>query len=353
MKILINVADFDHATTKSIGIYNVALGLCMGLAINPNITELKIRSDKQFKSLLNIESKKIKFDVLDEPVSGLNRVWWECLGVWIWAEKQDVDWIIYPKGFMPILKHRKIKSCAYVHDVMHNFYKAHYTKQQSLFKNFYFPTLFKNTLNNADLIVTNSDFTNDELSGLNEYQDIQTLGIGFENLHLNIQNQDRDYQYDVLIYASSAPHKVSYKIASYVKKYQQEKKLSLKIVVIGGQIATEFDCLGWDYKPRLSEYDYQQILNDTKLVIYASEYEGFGMPPIERLTKNQGVIASNIRPISDFIDEALLFDNDNYISFSLILTKGLQIKEWKHYKKLKTKTWEEITKNLYKLLNDT
>lgn len=346
MKIALTVADFNHATTKSIGIYNVALGLCRGLASNESVEQLTIRCDHEFQELLNIDSDKTVFDLIEQPLGGFKRLIWETVGVWHWAEKNQFDWIIYPKGFMPLLKHKKVKSCAYVHDVMHQFYENNYPSQQSLFQKLYFPTLFKKTLKNADLIVTNSDFTSDELRGLSRHQNIQTVGIGFETSALNLQNQHQDHKYDVLIYASSAPHKISNQIASYIKKYQQEQKLGLKIVVVGGKIAEQFDSLAWNYKPRLSEHDYQQLLNHTKLVIYASEYEGFGMPPLERLVNNQGVVASNIRPISDFIDESLLFDNDDYAMFSASLTRGLQIKEWKHYKKITTQSWDEIAVNL-------
>ena len=38
---------------------------------------------------------------------------------------------------------------------------------------------------------------------------------------------------------------------------------------------------GWSYHTRLDEASYQRLLGRARVVVYVSEYEGFGMPPIE------------------------------------------------------------------------
>ncbi|MFT5239765.1 MAG: hypothetical protein ACI9OU_000619 [Candidatus Promineifilaceae bacterium] len=346
MRVGVTVADLDHDTTRSIGIYNVALGLCRGLAQCTGIRHVVIRGDRAFQEALAFESDKFEFDLIERPVSGVNRVLWECYGASRWADQQQLDWLVFPKGFTPFLRPKKAKICAFVQDVMHDFYAAHYPECQSLAQKLYFPRLFRSTLKRADLIVTSSEFIRQEVVSKGRRDAVATIGIGFEPQ----QSRTGQNKHDVLIYLSSAPHKLSQTMIDYVARYQREMAADLRVCGLGNTLQSEIDQHGWTHYGRISDQGYAALSSSVRVVVYASEYEGYGMPPVERLISEQGVICSDIEPMASHIDPALLFCNTRYESFADALGKALARESWGSMLLLETESWQQVAAKLFKEL---
>jgi hypothetical protein len=346
MRVGVTAAELDHGTTKSIGIYNVALGLCRGLAQCAGIRQVVIRCDRAFQKALDLESDKFEFDLIERPVSGVRRVLWECYGASRWADQQQVDWVIFPKGFTPLSRPQTAKICTYVQDVMHDFYAVHYPDCQSLAQKLYFPRLFQSTLTRADLVVTASEFARQEVITRGRRDAVTTIGIGFEQQH-RIKGHNK---HDVLIYLSSAPHKLSQTMIDYVARYQRESAADLNVCGLGSALQSETDKHGWTHYSRISDQEYEALSSSVRVVVYASEYEGYGMPPVERLISEQGVICSDIEPMASHVDPALLFCNTSYESFADVLGKALARESWESLLLLETECWQQVAAKLVKEL---
>jgi len=344
MRIGITAADLDHAGTKSIGIYNVALGLCRGLVECPRISTVVVRCDESFKQSIGVESEKLEFDMIDQPVGGFSRILWECWGASGWAKKQKLDWVIYPKGFTP-LRHGGAKICAYVHDAMHDFYAKNYRESQSLAQKTYFPALFKSTLRRADLIVTNSEFTTSEVARFGRKDRVATVGIGFEEGAAE-SGGGEPIDFDALVYLSGAPHKLSAKMIEYLARFRTERMPNLRLCGVGNGMRDEIEAAGGSHFSRLSDEDYASLGRRCKVVIYSSEYEGYGMPPLERLGELRGVICSNIEPMASHIDAGLLFDNDDFEPFASVLENALQRETWSGQLKIAIPSWGEVAERV-------
>lgn len=341
-----SAADLCVRQNRSIGIINVARGLIQGM--NDLDIEVVVRCDSAFKDSIGEYGNNVKFDIIPQALGGVARVKWECFSVVKWAEKLDADWLFLPKGFAPLFKSSKVKLCCYVHDVMLDFYASHFREQLSMLQKYYFPLLYRRTLRDADLIVTSCEYTKSEIFRLGGRGDIEVVGIGFE-MKSDPQVSDKaESEYDVLMFGSPQPHKLASMVENQLHQFMINHPLDLRIAVLG---MTEGN-RGWECFSRLDEMEYAELLAKSKVVIYASEYEGFGMPPIERLASEQGVMASNIRPISDHIAEDLLFKNDDQSSFDEALFSALERESWKGLLKVDIKSWRTIAIRCCDLMED-
>jgi glycosyltransferase involved in cell wall biosynthesis len=80
----------------------------------------------------------------------------------------------------------------------------------------------------------------------------------------------------------------------------------------------------WRVLPRLPTADFNQLLGRSRVLVYFSEYEGFGMPPIEALLHGAAPVYSRIPAmIETSAGLGFPFANDDYASFAAALDAAL------------------------------
>jgi glycosyltransferase involved in cell wall biosynthesis len=80
----------------------------------------------------------------------------------------------------------------------------------------------------------------------------------------------------------------------------------------------------WLVHPRLSNEEYRRIMTSSRVVLFTSEYEGFGMPPVEGLLAGACPVYSDIPVAREVMDGAgMPFANESYASFARAMDQAL------------------------------
>lgn len=185
MKIAIALSDQSFTRTKSMGIFNVSMGLTRGLMQHPEVTELHILGNNECGDTFRDCPPHVHLHLMDKPVPRrFARVWWDQFGLSSAVRRISPDWLILPKGFPPLFPCLgKTKLACYVHDVMWEYYKKLGKKGLNPFpwyENHYFSHLGKKALKNSDLVLTSTQFNATRFRAHVPTSRIAVIGIGFE-----------------------------------------------------------------------------------------------------------------------------------------------------------------------------
>lgn len=156
------------------------------------------------------------------------------------------------------------------------------------------------------------------------------------------------------------------KVMNEIKKIDPE----LKLILVGGHGWLSADFFETFHKLNLSDsvkiigfidgYDLPYLYKLSKLFVFPSLYEGFGLPPIEAMSQKVPVLASNIQVFKEILNNACeYFDldaspkewalkilnivNDKELS-SCLIVKGLELAS--------TYTWKKTAKAVFSVYKD-
>lgn len=321
MKLLISLTDISFVFTKSIGIFNVAMGLTRGLMACPQVTELHILGNEECAAQFSELPPHVSLHLSDKAVPRrFGRVYWDQWGVQRAIKKIAPDWAILPKGFPPYF--RAMGSCklaCYLHDVNWEYYQGKDWGKQSPFPKWelmYFSRLGLRSLEISDLVLTSTQFNKGRYSSLRPQSRSAVVGIGFDKEASPARTQ---LPKDILIYVSPYPHKRSDLVLPRMKAWlaQRADAQGIRVILVGGlPEGFVLPDANWISHPRLAFADLQQLkLEQCRASVYFSDYEGFGMPPVESLRLGVPCLASDLPPIRENIPARYLFDNDDEAQF--------------------------------------
>jgi glycosyltransferase involved in cell wall biosynthesis len=314
-----SIADQNVATTKSMGIYNFSLSLARHLARHPLLGKLDVFSNHTTTPDLQLSANS-RIEECGEAVrSKFGRILWDQWGVHRRARAAGRSWLFLPKGFCSFLQRPPVPVAAYVHDIMGVFYQRRYPRYGSRFESWYFDRSLKATVTQARIIFTNTEFTKNELThwtrqlGLTP-PEIMVAGYGFEVPEAGeAEKTDR-----VLLFASDMPHKRTDTLVSFLNQWLRESNYRGVIDCIGIFSNGRAKCEGpnWNWIGRVPPAQSRQMIRRAKAVIYSSEYEGFGMPPVEAVLEGTCPVYSDIPPMREVMGNAgRPFSNDSGESF--------------------------------------
>ena len=125
MKLLISLTDQSFAATKSVGIFNVSMGLTRGLMSCGEVSELHILGNQECADSFGDRPSHVYFHLLDKPVPRrFGRIFWDQWGVSRAIRAIRPDWAILPKGFPPFFPCiGSTRLACYVHDVNWEYYR--------------------------------------------------------------------------------------------------------------------------------------------------------------------------------------------------------------------------------------
>lgn len=324
MKVCINLRDQDFIHTKSIGIYNVAMGLARALAANERVTQLVLltntSTDKDLAELQSNE-KVLTIGSKQDAPRGWRRLVWDQWGIVQAVNRLDVDWLILPKGFPPFLRWPRAKVCSYVHDNIFRFYREMGWPGIPVFESRYFSCCYRRAIHKAELIVTNSQSTLDEVQAAGRTMPASKVGIGFEQTRTR-HGGDRE---GIIIFTSPHPHKLTRQSILWLRRWKEDHHNQAVIYGVGGMPDdVEWpDGEDWVKVPRISQQEMQELWGKVRVLVYFSAYESFGMPPCEAVRSGVIPIASDIPPHRETLASEYLFPNDDYDTFTTRLNDAL------------------------------
>jgi glycosyltransferase involved in cell wall biosynthesis len=330
--ILFSLADQSFARTKSVGILNVSVGLARALVAARPEGGVTFFSNAELRGGLPAEEAGVAVqDFPGAAASRWGRIWYDQVGVYRAARRFPGAWLLLPKGFASFLlpPPRGVRLACYVHDTMQAHYRQHHPRFFPRFERTYFWRGFQATLRCADLILTNSQFTAAEVRAAAASFGIQTgpvacVGIGFDT---PVSPPRAAQRAGLLVLASTLPHKRTAQAVNWLKRWQGERPAFRDPVhwvgsLPAGLLLPPFP--NWHHRARLEDPAYQELMSQVRSLIYFTEFEGFGMPPVEAVFRGAAPVYSDIPATREVMrGRGMAFANDSYDSFATALERGL------------------------------
>ena len=236
----------------------------------------------------------------------------ECIGL-------DLFHIPFYSGFYS--KKSKIKVVVTVHDLMYRFVNEFFGNNffVNRIKILYFDFIVKHTLLNADIIISVSETTRNDVKNT----------FGFDSICIpEDSNIKGDYDLSIL-----AKYKLNYKsFYFYCGNNRPHKNIdfiknifknnpNLPPLVLAGK--GHESCNNVIVTGIISENELKALYKSTIAFIFPSKYEGFGLPVIESLRENTFVVASKISAFLEFKSvNIFFFELGNRIEFLEAIQKS-------------------------------
>jgi glycosyltransferase involved in cell wall biosynthesis len=324
-----SLADQDFARTKSIGIFNVSRQLAEALAREPRLTTFTVLANHTLPPVLHLPPTT-RVVMSESAIGGrVKRILWDQWRLYSDAQRTGDEWLLLPKGFASFLRRPPVRLAVYAHDMMHDFYASKYPGQAPAFENSYFRRSMLATLRDAQLIFTNTEFTAHEVRRVARQHSLREprvccAGIGFERQSpMDVPRENR-----IVVLTARWPHKRSDLALAWLKRWQDESGFDGFIDLIGGLPAGVLcpERPRWLHSKRLAEFAYRELLHQARALVYFSDHEGFGMPPVEAVLAGACPVFSSLPATREAMGEAgLPFSNTEYGSFKMAMNRALAI----------------------------
>ena len=344
MRLLVSLSDQSFKATKSVGIFNVSLGLARALMHTPGIDELHILGNDECAETFADAPSRVRLHRMQNPVpGGWKRLLWDQYGLVKAIRSIRPDWALLPKGFPPYwFPCGRTRLACYVHDIIWEHYEQlpPEQRQHTPFPPFelrYFRTLGLRALAKADLVLTSSQFNRERFAAHIPTARTEVVGIGFDTPSTPPALAQGN---GILLYVSPYPHKLTAQAIRWLTPWLAEHP-DTRVHLIGSlpdDMAPAVDSAQWIRHGRIRREELTRIMTEEcRLSAYFSAYEGYGMPPIESLMAGLPCLASDIPPIRENIPAACLFSNSDHAAFLSKLDEAyahphlaapLQLKTW-------------------------
>ncbi len=323
MKLALSLTDQSFIATKSVGIFNVSMGLARGLMDCREVEELHILGNEECAGAFHGCPGHVHLHLAGKAVPRrFARVWWDQWGVSSAIRRIAPDWVLLPKGFPPYFPRLGgARLACYVHDVNWEYYETRrgggrenpFPRHQLA----YFRRLGLRALAVSDLVLTSTQFNLARFAAHVPGVRAAAVGIGFDS---PLREPAATPGADVLFYASPYPHKLTRLGIARLEAWLAARggrgpaprihvigRLPGGCALPGGQ---------WVEHGRLPQAELDSLMRgQCRVSVYFSDYEGFGMPPVESLRAGLPCVASDLPPIRENIPARYLFDNADEQSF--------------------------------------
>lgn len=329
MKLLISLTDQSFAATKSVGIFNVSMGLTHGLMQCPQVQELHILGNNEcIETFANCPPHVHLHELQRSVPKRFGRIIWDQFSLPAAIRKISPDWVLLPKGFPPFFPCiGRTKLACFLHDVIWEYYQQLPKNAASPFpphELVYFRALAKRALSAADVVLTSTQFNKARYKTYAPQAHVKVVGLGFDTPPMpQLHRGD-----DILFFASPFPHKLTalgvLRLQAWLRQHPHAQHLRIHTV---GTLPpdTVLTDARWVHHGRIPHESLRKLMTETcRLAVYFSAYEGFGMPPVECLLMGLPCVASDIPPIRENIPAEYLFDNNDEQAFIRTMTAAYQ-----------------------------
>jgi glycosyltransferase involved in cell wall biosynthesis len=326
MRIVYNLRDQNWETTKSLGVLNVSLRILEGLAGLPDIECIDVLANSSLAARLPnspVARRACRFHGLATAApSGWSRLIWDHWSVVRQTNTLKPDWLLLPKGFAPLTRWPSTRVSAYVHDNVFGYYNRKNIRPFPIGQSTLFHRMLQRTAKMADSIVTNSQFTASEFR-----RDFVPRGrvarigapgsTGTTPKHHAVSDA-------LLVPTSAWPHKLTAQAITWIGRWIEETGFK---DAVHGYGSLPRDCPWprrerWMHHGRIDDAGLAQLYGSNTTLIYFSDYEGYGLPPVEAAIARQRAIASDLPALRETMPASCLFDNRDYASFHQALSRA-------------------------------
>ena len=332
-----SLADQSFSRTKSLGILNVSLELLQALARRPDCARLTVLANVSLRERLVLSAARQIENHNSAADSGWGRVWWDQFGVYNAARRAGNEWLLLPKGFASFARRSPVRLAAFVHDVMQDHYDRNHPGVMSGWEAAYFRTAFRATLRQAEIIFTPSEFTRCEVERVAREKHwrlprLVCCGEGFVPPAAPPAGERRD----IVVLAGWMPHKLTRRAVEFLSRWQLENSFAGQVHWVGA-FPDKLELPerpGRRRHPRLPEAEFRTLLARASVVLYFSDYEGFGRPPVEAVLAGACPVYSDLPVLREVMAGCgAPFANASYESFAAALrcalaTRPQQLRIW-------------------------
>ena len=240
----------------------------------------------------------------------------------------------------------------------------------------------KKSIKNADKLIAISEATKNDIIELFKINNerIQTIyngtNIDAEYKVTEAQEQEIKEKFNIekvpyIFFISTIEPRKNIPTLIKAYSYVREKKIDLKLILAGG--------LGWKYEDILSKIENskykediclqgyiskeekQYLFKNTKMLVYPSLYEGFGLPILEAMANKALVVTSNVSSLPEVGEDIAYYYNNvlNYEELGEKIIEVLNIDEKEREEKInkglyqvKKFTWEKCAKETLEILKN-
>jgi hypothetical protein len=328
-RITYNVADQNAATTKSIGIYNFSVQLARQLAGSGSVARLDILANPYVEQDLTT-GPRTRISRHSMPVRHrLGRMIWDQWSLYSAARALGNEWLFLPKGFASFIRRPPCRLAAFVHDTMGDYYQRHYAGFESTAEFLYFDRSLRATLRHAQVIITNTRYTQSQIENYARRRGLDCprivpIGIGFDAVTPEAAHKTES----IVLFASQAPHKRTDLAVELLTNWLAAGTFTGVINCIGifSDRIKKPDLPAFRWIGRVPSAEKLRLVREARAIIYTSEYEGFGMPPVEAVLEGTCPVYSDIPPLLEVMGGAgCAFSNHDPHSFVSAIERALRI----------------------------
>lgn len=322
-----SVADQHFEKGKSLGILNVSRGLLSHLARSNEIAALDVLLNHTLDEMLDIPPN-VRRHYHDSAVRNrLSRAIWDQWGVYSAARRTGNAWLFLPKGFASFMSRPPGRLAAIIHDAMHDYFRQSYPTAISRAELWYLEKTMRATIQQASIIFTISQFTASEVHRLAEQSGLPcpriiTMGVSFNRPSQTPAARNNA----IMALVNPSPHKRTDITIDYLQRWAKQSRFDGTIECVGRLPAGARlpATTQWNHHGRLAEQEYQELLRSVRCLVFVSEYEGFGMPPVEAVLAGVCPTYSDITVTREVMAGAgCPFSNGNFDSFSYAMDRAL------------------------------
>lgn len=268
------------------------------------------------------------------------------------------DFLLSPAGVTPLFKLPFYKQLVIIHDIRFMKYKNTFSLKSYLFMKFN----FLKSIMISDKIITISKFSKNEIKKYAKKNNIKVIYNGinreiFYNENLNKKNF-------ITFLGSNAKHK-NLNVIIEAFELIKDKFPDYYLLIIGDKDYGLPESIKNENLEKVIFTGYindslvRKIFNQSKLFIFPSLYEGFGMPPLESIACNCPALVSNIDVMKEIFLENNIYFNplDKYDlsnKISILLDNENKRNDLLKYQKqiIEKYSWSNWIQKFSKLLED-
>jgi glycosyltransferase involved in cell wall biosynthesis len=356
-----SLADQSFARTKSVGIFNVSIDLLHALARRPQCPPLTLLANSSLRDKLALPTT-VRTEFHDLALCGNSgRILWDQFAAYAAARRSGNEWLMLPKGFGSFARRCPVRLAPLIHDVLQDHYDRHYPHEVGRLETAYFRASLRASLRQADVIFTPTQFTSREVQRVARQKGwrvppLVCCGEGFVRPAPSPITERRD----VVVLASRFPYKLTRQAVEFFSRWHRENPSSESVHWIGSlPQGLQLPALpGFRAHPRLPESEFRQLMGRARVVLFTSEYEGFGRPPVEAVLAGASPVYSDIPATREVMSGCgCPFDNGDYQSFAAALRQALatppaQLQLWAN-ELLARHNWDSVADRVLAALSQT
>jgi len=278
---------------------------------------------------------------------------WEQIELPRYLKKKKSPILLSPVNTGPIYFKNQIPI---IHDLAFLRHPEWYSKSAAIF----FKFIVSKVAQNSSHILTVSEFSKSEIITLlkipEEKITVISCAVPQKIIELSKNEYKNKYGNFILTVATIEPRK---NLKNLINAFLQLNQKDLKLIVVGNKNNRVFS------NPELSNITNHNIIftgyvsdeelvglyKNTRLFIYPSLYEGFGLPPLEAFFCNSNLLVSDIKPLKEtFGDKILYFNPESVNDIANKIEELLNVSMNTNKQLINNLTWQQISSKTFQII---